>query len=223
MKRIGLSTALALAMAGSVSAVAVQAAEPPTEVLINVHPGKNPNIIDRDAKGSIPVMVFGSPKLDVKGIDPLSLTLGVVSFWRHSRVEISRSNEPVCETSCEIRDAGSPDGDSPDSLGPPDGYDDLICQFTNELALVAGGIQSLTLSGATHADDDGSTTPVVGSDFAIEPTVLEAIVRCCIVCEDNGSCSGCNGDIYSCDNFLMTCDGDVICNDCTGCAPPRIS
>jgi hypothetical protein len=60
-----------------VYAVTTQATEPPTEVLINIHPGSNPNIINTDANGVTSVMIFGSSKIDVRKIDPLSLKLEV--------------------------------------------------------------------------------------------------------------------------------------------------
>ena len=223
MNGAGPAAALTLVIVGTALAVAARGDESPTEVTINVHPGKSPNALGDAAGGSIPVVLFGSSKFDVRSIDPLSLTLGATSFLRHSRVELSRASESLCEVACEVRDVGGPDSDSADGLGPPDGYDDLTCRFSSELALAGEGIQSVTLMGTTFPGDDGGTTPLVGTDFAIEPTVLEAIVRCCIDCDDNGNCSGCNGDIYSCNDFLMTCDGDTICNDCSGCAPPRIS
>lgn len=121
-----------------------------------------------------------------------------------------------------MRDNGSPNDNYFDGIGPADGYDDLICQFNNDLRLVSEAIQPVTLTGI-FLDDGGNGTPFAGTDFASGPGGPEAIVRCCIDCDGNGNCSGCNGDTYPCTDFLKVCAGSEICNECTGCEPPANS
>lgn len=216
MKRTILLPTLAVAILCGVYAVTTLATEPPAEVHINIHPGSNPNIINTDANGVIPVMIFGSPEVDVTKIDPLSLKLEVNFLWCSSRVETTGKHATPL---CNLGDDGSPNDHYFDGLGPPDGYDDLICQFNNDLGLIRESIQPVTLMGI-YLDDGGTGLPLFGTDFASGPAGTEAIARCCIDCDENGSCSGCNGDIHPCTDLLRICDGDEICNECTGCERP---
>ena len=197
-----------------------QAGEQITKIAINISPGIYPNAIAADADSVTPVLIFGSESVDVANIDPRSLQLGVNEFWRPSYVKSSnRLKVPLCET----RDIGSPDRYYFDGMGPPDGYDDLLCYFTHDMALIQRSIQPLTLTGTIIPDVGGQGVSIYGTDFANVPGTSQAIVRCCIHCDGQGNCGGCNGDIYRCTDFLRVCDGKTICRDCSGCEPPRIS
>ncbi|MEN8131130.1 MAG: hypothetical protein ABFS45_13245 [Pseudomonadota bacterium] len=212
MKRTTILTTLTFTIVCGFYAVTTLATEPPAEVHINIHPGSNPNIINPDSNGVIPVMIFGSRELDVTKIDPLSLKLEVNFLWCSSSVETTGKHaKPLCD----IRDDGSPNDHYFDGLGPPDGYDDLICQFNNELGLIREAIQPVTLTGI-FSDGGGNGSPLFGTDFASGPVGTEAISRCCINC-DNGNCGGCNGDIRGCTDLIRICDGKEICRECTGC------
>ena len=206
----GLTT-LTLTIVCGVYAVTTLAEEPPIEVHINIHPGSNPNIINTDANGVIPVLILGSSEVDVTKIDPPSLKLDVNFFWCPSRVATTgKRATPLCD----IQDYGSPNGYYFDGLGPPDGHDDLICHFNNDLGLIREAIQPVTLTGTLHSGGNG--TQLFGTDFASGPGGTEAIARCCVFCED-GNCSICNGDIHGCTDLIRICDGTNICRDCTGC------
>ena len=186
---------------------------------INIHPGEHPNIIDPRRNSLIPVVIFGSAQLDINKVDPQSLRLRVNALWEPSRVETAkRKNSPLCK----IRDIGSHNENYSDNLGPQDGYDDLICRFTNELAMFQGGVQQLSLTGTLLIDDRGEQWPIYGYDSGSGPGGLEDIVRCCITCDSAGSCSGCNSDIYNCSDHLKQCSGSDICYDCTGCKAPEV-
>ena len=186
---------------------------------INIFPGTHPNVIDPGSERRIPVVIFGSEKLKASKVDPQSLRLRVNALWEASRVETdTTSRTPLCE----IRDVGSPNKLYSDSLGPQDGYMDLLCQFTNELAIIQGGVQPVTLTGLIPSGEGGEESPVTGFDSASGPGGLKDIVRCCISCDDNGNCSGCNGDLRHCTDYLRQCSGSEHCYDCTGCKAPEI-
>lgn len=221
MKQKTILTTLTLIILYGAYAVTGLATEPPTEVNINIYPGNNPNIINTDKKAPIAVMIFGSRELEVSKVDPHSLKLGVHAYWCPSRVETTDQNN---KPSCEIRDAGSPNEYYFDSLGPSDGYDDLICQFSSDFAHVREGTQKITLKGMMSIDDRGNKSPLFGNDFGTGQEGVQAIVRCCIVCGEDGKCSGCNSDIDGCINdYIKVCDGDTWCNECTGCEDPAVS
>jgi len=212
MKRTSLLTTLMAAIVCSVYAVPTLAADP-SEVNINIHPGSNPNIINPDAHGVIPVLILGSPEVDVTKIDSSSLKLDVNSFWCPSRVATKgKRATPLCD----IGDDGSPNDNYDDGLGPPDGYEDLICHFNNDLSLIRQAIQPVTLTGI-YIDGGGNEFPFFGTDLVSGPGGTKAIARCCIACDDNGGCFGCNSDIHNCDGVIRICDGNAVCRDCTGC------
>ncbi len=221
MKQKTLLTTLMFILQCCVYALTAQATELPTEVHINIDPGNHPNIINTEKKAAIVVTIFGSRNFDVVKVDPLSLNLGVHSFWCPSRVKTtSKDNEP----SCEIQDIGSPNKRYFDSLGPSDGYDDLTCDFNNDVAHVREGTQKMNLKGMLRIDGRGNTSPLFGNDYASGPEGVDAILRCCIDCDDSGGCSGCNSDTDNCNgDFLKVCSGDTFCNDCTGCKDPAQS
>ena len=104
-----------------------------------------------------------------------------------------------------------------DALGPPDGYDDLICQFNNDLRLIPEAIQPVTLTGI-FTDGGGKDSPLFGTDFATSgPGGTQAIARCCTFCDDNGDCILCDSNMKGCNVLIRICDGTTICKDCTGC------
>ena len=203
-----------------------QAAELDTpQVMMNIHPGSNPNAVNANSAGVIPVAIFSTDEFDATNIDPTSLALqldlnfilsagGDPATFEESGVKLNRANRPMCI----VEDVGSYNPDAFDHLGEPDGNPDLICQFTTRVTLFAGIKQPMQLTGATR---DGSM--IFGTDFVVEKDVLFTVVRCCIVCEDGGGCSGCNSDIDACTDELVACQGCEPLSECTGCEPPRIA
>ena len=190
-----------------------------TRVEINVMPGNSENIIDSQNDDQIPVIIFGSSQLDVTKIDLFSLTLGVHFYWPQSYVKLAPNNV----AQCEIVDSGSYSTHYFDNLGPVDGYNDLLCQFGSDFAMIQTGAQRLTLAGAINDGFALYETLIVGTDSAEPAVESNDIARCCIRCEQDGECEGCNGDVYQCDKYLRVCESEELCKDCSRCLPPKIS
>ncbi len=222
MKRFTWLSGFALCMACILTATSAHAniCSVQKNVNFNILPRVSPNIVDKDFGNLIPVAIFGSSGLDVTDIVTRTLRLAVHILWESSRVETSSRNMPLCE----IRDVGSHDTSYPDNFGPRDGYADLLCQFTNELAMFRNGMQEVALTGFVARGDSGYDSPILGLDSVGGPGSVDDVVRCCTVCdEEGGGCYGCSGgDIYDCDFELRQCAGSVSCYDCTGCKKPEI-
>ena len=194
-------------------------------VRINIHPGSDPNTVNANTSGVMPVAILSTPTFDATSIDPMSLELGVapdfilsagldLATFEAGGVKTNKANRLMCE----FEDVGSYDPDAFDDLGPGDGYQDLVCQFTAP-TLFAGIEQPLQLTGRT---DDGNMI-TFGRDLASEPYPLFTVVKCCIVCEDDGSCSGCTSGTRNCTDELVACDACEDLSECTGCEPPRVA
>lgn len=190
-------------------------------VNLNILPATSPNVVEADPDVPIPVLVFGSAQLDVNGVDQHSLRLNFSADWFPSRVETGEERESLL---CEIRDIGSYNAHYRDNLGPVDGHGDLLCQFINNTNFIRGGVEPfVVLTGVARDGDRGTDIPLFGFDSAVGPGGVGDVGRCCIDCDDDGNCSGCNGDFDNCANdFLVQCDGDTSCYDCTGCSAPEI-
>ena len=214
LMRLLAATVIAL---GSASATAEVCAIV-DELAINVLPGKNENTVDKKTDTTIPVLIFGSEKIDVTRLDTESFRLRVHALWEPSRVVRPDSNSRPCS----VADTGSPSPFYADGIGPSDGYPDLLCQFTTDLAFVAGGTQPLLLTGMLDDGSKNGARPVSGFDSVSGPGGTLDIVRCCVDCDDKGNCYGCNGDLKNCGDFLRQCAGDEHCYDCTGCKRPDI-
>lgn len=106
-------------------------------VRIDVKPNSDPSSFNLDGNGTIPVAVLGEADLEPGDIDPGSLRLnGLVIAHRGN-------GRPQCE-------AEDVDGD---------GYDDLVCQFDDDLSRWTGPDDTATLTGSLV---DG--TAIQGSD-----------------------------------------------------------
>ncbi len=122
-----------------------------TEVAINIKPGSDPNSINTCSNGTTPVAILGSDQLDVALVDPDSLVLASATVKT-----VGKSNR----TLCSIQDVGGVDAGAFDSLGSPDGYDDLVCHFvTFELTELEDESTEATLTGNLL---DGAS--IAGSD-----------------------------------------------------------
>jgi len=196
------------------------------QIKINIHPGSAPNAVNANTTGVIPVAIFSTDEFDATSIDPASLALQVApnfiliagadpATFEESSVKINKANRLMCNG----EDVGSYDPDAFDHLGEPDGNPDLVCQFTTRATLFAGIEQPLQLTGLTR---EGTMIPF-GTDFVVEQDFLFTVVKCCIVCEDDGSCSGCNSDTDACTDELVACKSCEGLSDCTGCEPPRVA
>jgi hypothetical protein len=88
-------------------------------VLIDVKPGSDPNSINNDGHGVIPVAILGSADFDVTQIDVSSLSLDGLGVGVKGNSNLQFSIEDVS-------------GDFTSPEGAPDGFDDLVCQFVDD-------------------------------------------------------------------------------------------
>lgn len=109
------------------------------EVAIDIKPGSDPNCVNSNGKGSIPVAIFGSDDLDVEYIDPYSLTLGDGLQVR----TVGKKGNLLAH----YEDVNY------------DGYYDLVVQFEDIKGALPAGEESATLTGSLT---DG--TGIRGSD-----------------------------------------------------------
>ena len=120
-------------------------------VAINIKPDSDPNSINTCSGGATPVTIFGSPDLDVENINVDSLTLASASVKT-----VGKSDRMLCK----IDDRGSVNSEAFDSLGDPDGIDDLTCHFmTIELSNLEDDSTTADLNGNLN---DG--TAIIGQD-----------------------------------------------------------
>jgi len=111
--------------------------EPPPEVDIDIKPGSDPNSINPESKGKIPVAIFSSPDFDAPNVvDQDSLTFGPTGD-EGSLAFCSPSSEDVND----------------------DGRDDLICHFYTQSAEFECGDEWGYLKGQTMDE-----VPIEGSD-----------------------------------------------------------
>ncbi len=108
------------------------------EVAIDIKPGSDPNCINNDGNGVIPVAILGSAEFDVNSIDPATVMLEGLAV----RVA-GKSNKLLAH----IEDVNS------------DGFDDLVCQVEDFDGVFELGDESATLTGELY---DG--TPITGTD-----------------------------------------------------------
>jgi hypothetical protein len=107
-------------------------------VLIDIKPGSEPNCINNDGNGVIPVAILGSPDFDVSSIDP-----GSVELEGNEVRAVGKSQKLLAH----IEDV---DGD---------GYDDLVIQIQDTDNTFKEGSTTAKLTGFLC---DG--TPIVGTD-----------------------------------------------------------
>jgi hypothetical protein len=116
-------------------------AEPePEEVLvtIDIKPGSDPNCINNDGNGVIPVAILGSADFDVTTVDVASVALAGMS------VRVAGKSDKY---QAHIDDVNG------------DGFDDLVCQIEDFDGVLDEGADTAVLTGNLL---DG--TPIVGTD-----------------------------------------------------------
>jgi hypothetical protein len=118
-------------------------------VTIDIKPSSFPNSINLSAQGVTPVAILGSAELDVSLIDWNSLSLGTAGIKT-----VGKKDKQLCS----LEDVS---GDySAGSIGVPDGYTDLVCQFTTFSIVPEEGGTSATLRGVLMDE-----TPIEGGDL----------------------------------------------------------
>jgi hypothetical protein len=110
---------------------------PVRDVNIDIKPGSDPNCININGHGVIPVAILGSATFDVSMVDQSTLSFGGLA------VHVRGNKGPFC---------GSEDTND-------DGFVDLVCQFQDDPINWTIGDGSATLTGATL---DGM--PIEGTD-----------------------------------------------------------
>ncbi len=113
--------------------VAPANAQPIHIVSVDIKPGSDPNSINVNSKGLLPVAIFGSPDFDVTQIDTETVDFDILDV-----------NGSTLATRCNIEDVDS------------DGIDDMVCFFkikdiTHKCTaeFVVGQIQGQLLDGTT--------------------------------------------------------------------------
>jgi hypothetical protein len=104
-------------------------------VEIDIKPGTHPNCFNPDGHGVIPVAILGSMDLDVTQID--------VSTLGFSGLDVRIRGNGVPQ--CSIHDVS---GDFASAEGAPDGFDDLTCQFVDDVSTWSPDDGTATLTGA---------------------------------------------------------------------------
>jgi hypothetical protein len=112
----------------------------PTElqVLIDIKPGSDPNCINNDGNGVIPVAILGSADFDVTQVDPATVLLAGMG------IRVAGKSDKY---QAHIEDVNN------------DGFDDLVCQIEDFDGVLEVGSETATLTGILY-----DTTPIVGSD-----------------------------------------------------------
>lgn len=109
-------------------------------VVIDIHPGSDPNSINLCSNGAVPVAILGSPDYNVDDIDPDTLS------FAGAGVKVVGRKDP--RTLCSFEDVNA------------DGLDDLVCHFiTTDLGALDGASMTATVAGNLF---DG--TPIQGAD-----------------------------------------------------------
>jgi len=128
------------------------------DVPVDIKPGGCPNPLNVASKGVLPFAILGTKDVDVKSIDPKTVTLQGVAPLRWSLEDVATPYEPF---------VGKTDPYQCNTLGP-DGYPDLVFKFdTQKVASALGDVDAgqahiLKLSGQLY---DG--TDIKGEDFVI--------------------------------------------------------
>jgi hypothetical protein len=91
----------------------------PLPVAIDIKPGEDPNCVNIDGNGVIPVAILGSADFDVTDIDVASLKFAGLD------VRVKGNRLPQCALEDVSGDFASPEG-------APDRYLDLVCQFVDD-------------------------------------------------------------------------------------------
>jgi DNA-binding beta-propeller fold protein YncE len=115
------------------------------EVDIDIKPGSDPNVINLDSKGVVPVAILGSENFDASCIDAATASLG------SSQVAVRGKSD---KTLASLEDVNG------------DGFLDLVCHVETENLLpddIQDGMMELT--GNLLPECDG--TPIQGSDYVI--------------------------------------------------------
>ncbi len=111
--------------------------------IIDIKPGSCKNPFNVTSKGVLPVVVLGTPDLDVRDIDPDSIFLQDVAPLRYT---IDDAAEYVTDQSCNTDQS--------------DGFEDLVLKFeTQEIVSVLGEVNdgdiiTLTLTGSSYDDEE---------------------------------------------------------------------
>lgn len=109
------------------------------DVAIDVKPGSDPNCININGNGVIPVAILGSETLDVSTIDESSLVFGGLE------VRVRARKGPMCFL----------------EYSNDDSYLDLVCQFEDEPSYWEPSAES---EGELEGIIEGSGTPISGTD-----------------------------------------------------------
>ncbi len=99
-------------------------------VVIDIKPGSDPNAININGKGVIPVAILGSTEFDVSWVDITTLDFAGLD------VNVKGNGAPQCSFD--------------DVSGPelvPDGFTDLVCQFADDPTTWEPGDAVATLTG----------------------------------------------------------------------------
>lgn len=150
-------------------------------VPVDVKPMTCPNPLNVDSQGVFPVAILGTQDLDVRTIDPNSLTLGggvVVSNSEDpsklkKKVQVLVSKQSPLRWS--LNDVGAPSAANAAAIGPnqcnelgPDGYLDLVLKFDTQAIVASLGDvkdgQPVTLQLRGNLRDG---TEIVGEDVVI--------------------------------------------------------
>jgi hypothetical protein len=121
-------------------------------VSLDIKPGGDPNCININGNGVIPVAILGSDDFDVTQIDIETLDFAGLA------VRVRGNDNPQCSIEDVSGDFTSPEG-------TPDGYLDLVCQFVDD--------------PGTWVPNDDSTATLTGN--LLDGTPFEGTDSICIV------------------------------------------
>ncbi|MFC6672444.1 hypothetical protein ACFQDL_22030 [Marinobacterium aestuariivivens] len=97
----------------------------PITLSIDIKPGSDPNCVNTNDRGVIPVAILGSDTFDVNSVDVRSLVFAGLAV-----------REKVNETpQCGMEDVNG------------DGFIDLVCQYADDTAYWAPNVEVATLTG----------------------------------------------------------------------------
>lgn len=115
-----------------------------TPVAIDIKPGSDPNSINSDGKGVIPVAILTTSVADGDDTDFDALTVDPYTLELDGMDVAVRGKDKIM---CHVEDVDS------------DGDDDLVCQFEDEDSFLDEGSGIATVTGETFGGD-----PIEGSD-----------------------------------------------------------